>query len=60
MIEQEIKDWLGFGGIANRLAPEIIEGMRLIPVPHTDAEHIAAFRAWLKVAGRPNERVIFV
>lgn len=57
MTEQEIRRWLGVTWPDKPIRPEIIEGMRDVPVPHTDAEHIAVFRAFLKCAGKPARRM---
>lgn len=59
MTEQEIRAWLGLGPEADNraLRPEIIAGMRDLPVPSTDAGQVDTFKAWLKSAGplRPGQ-----
>lgn len=60
MTEPEVRAWLGYGPEADgrSLRPEVIAGMKDVPVPHVlPQEHIAAFRAWLECEPGPGRGV---
>lgn len=52
MTQEQMCQWLGFPA-GTALRQEIIDALAPLPFPQTDAEHIAAFRAFLRVAGKP-------
>lgn len=48
MTEPELRQWFGLGADDDRqLFPEVIDGMRDVPVPVTAADELAAFRVFL-------------
>lgn len=52
MTENEIRKYLGLRPGDGDIPERIIDSMRDVPYPHTDAEHMAAFKAFLRCAGR--------
>jgi hypothetical protein len=50
MTEQEVEKWIGVPP-GYKVNPVIVAGMADVKNPETDEEHIAAFTAFLKVAG---------
>jgi len=59
MDEQEIKDWLGVPEVRRPLLAGIVEGMRLVPVPHDDTGLMLAFAAFLRCAPANRGEGIF-
>lgn len=58
MTEDEVVSYLGFPP-GTKMAQRIIDGMQDVPVPHDDASHITAFRAFCKCSGMrpaPSDR----
>lgn len=51
MTPEQVAEYLGFPA-GTKVKREIVDGMKDVPVPHSDPEHIAAFTAFLRCAGK--------
>ena len=49
MTREEVAAYLGVPE-GRQLAPWVVNGLADVPVPHTDAEHVDTFRAFLRAA----------
>lgn len=54
MTESEIREYLGLTE-TDTLDTETIEGMKDLPYPQTDAEHVATFATYLKCRKLPDD-----
>ena len=55
MNDTELAEWLGVP-LDAPIREAIRKGMAEVGVPGTDEEHVEAFKAFLKCAGKPNDR----
>jgi hypothetical protein len=56
MTESEILDWL-YLDHSRKVNPAIVEGMKEVPFPETEEDHLAVFSAFLECCPGPGETV---